>query len=303
MAEGTVGDQGGRRPGRIRTAIVGARDRSQDVFHKVEAARPRSATIDTGFRAAELDRQIGGGIMAGALAYRLFLWLLPLALVLVGLIGALVEIDPDAPQEVGEKVGLSAYITQSVAKASGSSTWVALLIGISALYLTSTAAYKTLRAVHMFSWQMPITPAKNVRQGGLAFLAITCLLILGTGLVNGLRDYIGALGFLGTILLLPAYAAAWIAISKRLPHPDIPWTALIPGALLVAVGAQVIHVVTVYYLSPKISRSSEVYGPLGLAAVLLLWIYIISRLVVGSAELNAVIWNRRKERDEATTDQ
>ena len=35
----------------------------------------------------ERDSEVGGGIIAGALAYRLFIWLLPLALVAVAGLG------------------------------------------------------------------------------------------------------------------------------------------------------------------------------------------------------------------------
>ena len=36
----------------------------------------------------------------------------------------------------------------------------------------------------------------------------------------------------------------------------------------------------------KLSNASELYGPLGVAATLLLWAYIISRLVLTSASIN-----------------
>jgi uncharacterized BrkB/YihY/UPF0761 family membrane protein len=41
------------------------------------------------------------------------------------------------------------------------------------------------------------------------------------------------------------------------------------------------------------------YGGLGLAGVFLAWLYIISRLLVASISLNATIWQRDQEGDQA----
>jgi len=42
-----------------------------------------------------------------------------------------------------------------------------------------------------------------------------------------------------------------------LPHGDVSWKALLPGAVLVAVGVQALHLFVELYLVPKIGRSSE----------------------------------------------
>src|SRR3954466_992557 len=51
---------------------------------RAEAARSRHPIIDVGYRLVERDSSIGGGLLAGALAYRLFVLLLPTALLCVG---------------------------------------------------------------------------------------------------------------------------------------------------------------------------------------------------------------------------
>jgi uncharacterized BrkB/YihY/UPF0761 family membrane protein len=82
-----------------------------------------------------------------------------------------------------------------------------------------------------------------------------------------------------------------------LPHArDAGWRDLLPGALLLAAGAQVLHLVTVFYLAGRIESASELYGALGSASAVLLWLYLIGRLVVGSAVLNATLWERRRQR-------
>jgi uncharacterized BrkB/YihY/UPF0761 family membrane protein len=79
----------------------------------------------------------------------------------------------------------------------------------------------------------------------------------------------------------------------RLPHLDAPWQALLPGALAFAIGIELFHVATVYVIAPYAEAKQGTYGALGAAAVLLLGLFIISRLVVAAAVLNATLWERR----------
>jgi uncharacterized BrkB/YihY/UPF0761 family membrane protein len=79
-----------------------------------------------------------------------------------------------------------------------------------------------------------------------------------------------------------------------LPHGDAPWTALIPGALLVGVGMGALNLVSVYWLSHRIQSASQLYGSLGVAAAILAWLYLVGRFIVASAMLNASIWEQRQ---------
>ena len=54
------------------------------LVERAQAERQRHESVDVLFDMADRDLEAGGGIIAGALAYRLFLWLLPVALVSVG---------------------------------------------------------------------------------------------------------------------------------------------------------------------------------------------------------------------------
>jgi uncharacterized BrkB/YihY/UPF0761 family membrane protein len=77
-----------------------------------------------------------------------------------------------------------------------------------------------------------------------------------------------------------------------LPHGDASWRALLPGAGVIAVGHAALQVATVYYFAPKLTRAPALYGSLGSAATLLLWLFLVARLIVASAFLNATLWHR-----------
>jgi uncharacterized BrkB/YihY/UPF0761 family membrane protein len=67
----------------------------------------------------------------------------------------------------------------------------------------------------------------------------------------------------------------------------------VPGAILVSAGLQVLQLVTVLYVTPRLDSATAAYGALGVALVLLLWLYMLGRLVIASAMLNATLWERR----------
>ena len=53
----------------------------------VMTARPHHRNLDLALRVAEHDKDIAGGVISGAVAFRLFLWLLPAALVMAAILG------------------------------------------------------------------------------------------------------------------------------------------------------------------------------------------------------------------------
>jgi uncharacterized BrkB/YihY/UPF0761 family membrane protein len=117
------------------------------------------------------------------------------------------------------------------------------------------------------------------------------VLVLGVGVVTqylrrgGPATDVGAMAAIGVV-----YAAVWLALSVVLPHAAVPWTQLVPGAVVFGVGTQLLHIVTVVYLAGRLSTASELYSELGVAATVLLGLYFVARLVVGAAVVNAVVW-------------
>ena len=65
-----------------------------------------------------------------------------------------------------------------------------------------------------------------------------------------------------------------------------------PCALLVALGTEVIHLLVVLYLVPKLVVPRALRRT-RLATVILLWLYLLARLLVAAAFLNAALWDRR----------
>lgn len=283
--------------------LKSVRARARDVPVRLAAARDRHASVDASFDLLERDRRIAASVLAGGIAFRLFLWLLPLALLLGGVLGFT---STATVGEVTREVGLTAAAADAVGHAvddAGKGRWALLLIGASGLLWTSSRSVLALRRVYALVWNVAPPRSGNPLKEALAFSVVcSTLLLVPTGSA-WLRELAGSPGIVIPLLALGAYFGVWIWVSDWLPHGDAPVRALIPGALLAGIGMQFLHLTTVFYVAGKLERASALYGGLGLAATLLFVLYIVGRLVVSSAVLNAELSRRgrRAIRSEANS--
>ena len=247
------------------------------------------------------DQRHGGGLLAGALAFRLFGALLPLALLLSVILGYATSVDRTAPEKTGEALGLGSTLLESVgesAKLSTGTRWSVLAFAVVALLWSATSAARAIRAVHSLAWEGRVGRLRRPLPAALALLAAMAAFAAVIAGAGKARAELGLAGLLISLVALVAFAAIWLALEWLLPHGDADWKALIPGALLVALGVQLIHLGTVLFIAGRIERSSETYGSLGVAFTLLFWLFVVSRVIVASAMLNAALAGERRPTSE-----
>jgi membrane protein len=281
--------------GRIRTWQEVLRARGELLAERAETERKLHRSVDATFQMIDRDVELGGGIIAGALAYRLFIWLLPLALVLVAGLGFAAEAAEETPKEAAEDLGLGGLVSNSIASAAkGSGRWYALLIGIPVLIYATRGVLRVLIGAHRLLWtDVRIRAPRPTLFASIRLLVLLLGFYIAGVLASAIRARSPGVGVLATALAILPFAGLWLLISLRLPHRDAPWTALIPGALLFGLGVQAFNVFTAYILTPWALSKQGTYGALGLAAALLLSLFLISRLIVAAAVLNATLWERR----------
>jgi uncharacterized BrkB/YihY/UPF0761 family membrane protein len=281
--------------GRIRTWQQSLRARGERLAERAATERKLHRSVDATFEMVDRDVELGGGIIAGALAYRLFIWLLPLALVLVAGLGFAAEAAEETPKEAAEDLGLGGLVSNSIASAArGSGRWYALVIGIPVLIYATRGVLRVLIGAHRLLWtDVRIRAPKPTLLATLRLLVLLLGFELAALLASAIRAWSPGIGVLATLLAIVPFAGVWLLISLRLPHRDAPWTALIPGALLFGLGVQLLNIFAAYVLTPWALSKQGTYGALGLAAALLLSLFLISRLVVAAAVLNATLWERR----------
>ena len=269
-----------------------------------ETARKRVPGADAGFHAFQRELAYGGGLLAGGLAYRLFLWLLPIGLVGAQILGLWLDTAEEDVEGAAKEFGIGAAAIASAERAvetSQSNRILLLLTGLVLLAWFSLGFVRALQLAYSLAWGLPRQRLRKPLYAVIVFNGLfLTLAVAGAGLA-WLREHLGLFGLLGVLLTAAFQTAVGVLVMWLLPRRAERWQELLPGALLVAVGAQVVSVAVVFYFAPKIGRSTELYGTLGTAAVVLVWLYVLARLITSGAFLNATLWERRygsAQRDE-----
>ena len=289
-------EPGDERKRLARTKLLAAamQARAERLENRAQAERKRHDSVDVVFEMVDRDSEVGGGIIAGALAYRFFIWLLPLALVAVAGVGLAAESANESPEETADSVGLAGLISDSVAGAAESpNRWYALLVGIPVLLWTTRSLLRALIGAHRLVWtDLRSAAPKATVVGTVRLLALLLGLLLVSVFASAVRAWSGGTGLVSTLLVAAPYAGIWLLASLRLPHRGAPWKALVPGALAFGIGLELLNIVAAYVIAPWAINKQGTYGALGAAAALLLALFFVSRLLVGAAVLNATLWER-----------
>ena len=133
---------------------------------------------------------MGGTVLAGALAYRIFIWLLPLALVLVLGLG-LVAGSPKDAAGIVDNAGITGFLAKSVSSAAENTAgWAlvtGLVVGLLVLLYQSYALLRATRAVTALAWRMPVRPVPNPPRATLLFFAWMLVFTVTAASITALR--------------------------------------------------------------------------------------------------------------------
>jgi YihY family inner membrane protein len=260
------------------------------------AARQRSWWADAGFQAFDRELVHGGGLLAGGLAYRLFLWLLPIGLVGAQLLGIWLDLNDDSVEGAAKEFGIGAAAVATASDAvetNPTNRYLLLGIGLVLLLWFSLGFVRALQVAYSLAWGVRRPKLRKPLWAVLFFNGLVLTVALASAALAWLRAELGWLGIIGVGMTIAFQTAVAVVVMWFLPRRAERWQELVPGAVLVAVGSQLVSLAVVFYFAPKIGRSSELYGTLGTASVLLVWLYLVARLITSGAFLNATLWERR----------
>jgi uncharacterized BrkB/YihY/UPF0761 family membrane protein len=263
-------------------------DKAADV-----GARERHVALAVPLRAVERNRRVAASVLAGGFAYRIFLWLLPFGLILGGGLGFA---NADNTEEAVQGGGLPAAVTNAIgdaARSNQSNSWWLLAVGVPLLLWAGFSGAKAVQLIHSLVWDEP-PPKPKPLQTSLAFTGMVCAFLAVITLTWWVRD--DWPGILAPVVTVAPLAALWLLASLHLPHRDAPWQALLPGALLVAIGFQVLHEAIGYLLVPKLEKSTSLYGSLGATTTLLFFMYMTALLAVTAPVLNSSLYDELRSR-------
>ncbi len=99
---------------RVKTSTGLARQRALETL---ERQRIHNPLVRVAYQSYERDRRFAGGVLAGGLSYRLFLFLLPFSLFIVTAVGAVADGVQGELSDLAQNAGLSASLAASVGAA------------------------------------------------------------------------------------------------------------------------------------------------------------------------------------------
>jgi membrane protein len=240
-------------------------------------------------------------VLGAALAYRIFIWLLPFVLVLILGLALAAGQSQVSVAELVDDAGVTGFIASSVAEAAeGTRGWAvvsALVVTVLVLLYQSSALLRSIRAVTALAWRLPVSRVPSPARSTLVFLAWLIGFVAVGSSAAPIRH---ALEFpLDVVADLVVYGAGlpllWLTLSWfLLPHGAARWTELVPGALLVGFGIGAIGLFNSLVLFPWLVEREETYGVLGIAAGLLFGFFLIGRTIELAAALNATLAEERR---------
>ncbi|MGZ4149686.1 MAG: YhjD/YihY/BrkB family envelope integrity protein, partial [Actinomycetota bacterium] len=281
----------GSAPERIARVRARADELTREAKGRFEQERRRRGWLRLLLHAWERDRDRGGGLLAGGLAYRVFLWELPAALFFVGVAGVVADLASRDPADLLRQAKVSGLVAGTVAKgveqAGSSRVWV-LLAGLVLMLWAARGLKLAIDVTCTIAWRRParrkVRPAQLVELSGFLLGAILLQTWLSSWLQSG--GIVG--GALGWVVLSAVTVAVVVVAFILLPHEG-GWLHVLPGAIAFALAVRLLNLVVWIYFWHKIEHSSDLYGSLGLSIAILLYLYLLARLFVGAQFVNATL--------------
>jgi len=181
---------------------------ADELIRRVDRLRPRVPALDKAIRTGERDRRVGGSVLAGALAFRLFVPLLPFALLVVAALGWATSEDGQAPDSIAHSLGVHEATVKTIADSarlsSGDRVGV-IAFGLFALVVGSQSAVRALRAIHALAWGLPLGRFPRVLGATLAFIGSMVLFFGLWALGAWARHSLGPAGLPVTVVVVVVF--------------------------------------------------------------------------------------------------
>lgn len=239
--------------------------------------------------------QLHGGYLSSAISLAGFLALFPLLLVGMSVVGFFSSGDPTLPSDALRVLGLrpssdAAEIVTAAIRTAEESKAATSVVGVAGLLWSGLGVVAALQYTFDAVWQVAGRGVRD-RAIGLVWLAGAGVLFSASVATTSLVALLPAVAAPVNLLATTGLAfALFLWTMKVLPNRDVGWRALVPGALVGAVGLAVLEVAGGIYVPRAVASSSAVFGAIGVVFALLAWLLFFGRLVVYASVLNVVLW-------------
>ncbi len=243
-----------------------------------------------------------GGYLAALITYYGFLSLFPLLLIFSTVLGFLLPADPQLQQQLIDSalsqfpiIGDQLTSSAQPLRGSGSGLVIGILVALYGGLGVAVAIQNALNQV----WAVPVNKRPDPLRARLRSLLLLVLFGIGvlfTTLLSALGtagQELGSAVRVGAIVLsMVANTGLFVLAFRTLTARAVSVRDVLPGAVMAAIGWQVLQSVGTIYVEYQLRGSSQVYGLFGIVLGLLAWIYLEALIIVLAAEVNVVLVQR-----------
>jgi membrane protein len=263
------------------------------VLEKLRPLGERWPWFGTALRTQERMGEVNGNQLASSVTLSAFLALFPLLLVAIAVVGFVSSNDPTLGTDLVKNLGLTGNAADTMTKAiaqAEKSRKAASVIGFFGLLWSGLGLVGALQYAFNATWQVRGRGLRD-KLGGLVWLGGAFVIFAASfGITTVLNFLPGFLAPLGILAGLAVNFALWLWAMKVLTNRDVGWKALVPGAVLGAVGFEILKAVGSIYVPRLVASSQALYGTLGIVFATLAWLLFFGRLLVYASVLNVVRW-------------
>jgi membrane protein len=237
--------------------------------------------------------ELNGNYLASAVTLSAFLSIFPLLLFAIAVLGFVSHGTPHLADDVVRNLGLQGDASNQIRNAidtAQKSRKAASVVGVAGLLWSGLGLVAAVQYAINAAWQVAGRGWKD-KLKGLLWLAGATLLFLNSFALSAVLNFLpGFLAPLGVIAGLSVNLGLWVWTFKVLGTRDVGWKALLPGAVVAAVGLEILKAVGSFYVPRAVASASALYGTLGVVFATLAWLLFFGRLVVYACVVNVVRW-------------
>jgi membrane protein len=261
---------------------------------RLEKLGERYRWLGFALRVQERYRELNGNHLAAAVTLAGFISLFPLLLIGIAVLGFFSHQSVDLASDVVSRLGLTGegarVVTETIGRAEQSRK-IASVVGIAGLLWSGLGLVAAIQYGFNTVWQVQGRGMRD-KLSGLAWLAGAAVIFLSSFALTAAVRFIPLLAPLSILVGMAVGVGLWLWTMKVLPNHTVGWKSLLPGAVLGAVGLEVLKVVGSIWVPQAVASSSALYGSLGVVFAVLAWLLFFGRLMIYSAVLNVVMWER-----------
>lgn len=242
--------------------------------------------------------EVHGGYLAAAITLAGFLSMFPLLLVAVGVLGFLSVNSDGLPTTIIGNLGLSgssAALVLKTVETAERSRRTASIVGLVGLLWSGLGLIAAMQYTWDNIWQVTGRGFKD-KARGIVFLVGATLIGLVSLAATAILNLFPRILPVSLIVGLAVSFGLWLWTHRALTRSAVGWRQLVPGAVVGAVGLEILKLVGAVWVPRAVAASSGLYGSIGTVFAVVAWLFVFGRLAVYATIVNVV----RFEEDSGT---